>query len=108
MSAHGFVHDRTPMVTIELQLRPSPPDDARPHWWGNGMLWFYDGPARAEGRIVKVWEQDLGELTGQASRPAKVERRDGFGWVLVLALTHDRARDALAALHLPAVVETRP
>lgn len=94
-------YDRTPIVKIELQLRPSPPDDAKPYWYGYGSLCFYDGPAYAEGRVVKVWDSDLHELTERSSWSAKVERREGSGWVLVLRLAHTKAREALAALHLP-------
>jgi hypothetical protein len=106
------VNNRSPMVTIELQLRPSPPADARPYWWGYGMLSFYqlvpvEHPPHVaehrghETRPLKVWEADLHELTARSTWSAKVEHRDGFGWVLVLRLLHDKARAALAALNLP-------
>jgi len=112
-----FVHDRAPMVTIELQLRPSPPVEARPYWWGYGMLSFYIDVPREhpphvaeyrgnETRPLKVWEADLHELTERSSWSAKVELRDDFGWVLVLTLCHDQARQALADLRLPVEVAT--
>lgn len=87
---------RTAFVIIELHLRPSPPRDTRPYWWGNGRLTFRDPHTY---RIV--WEQELGEMTARSSEAGRVEWRDGFGWVLVLTLKHDRARDVLGAIGLP-------
>lgn len=87
--------NRTPMITIELQLRPHVPEDARPWWWGNSTLSFR-GP---DGETI--WERDLSLFTGRSSRSARVKKVPGFGWVLVLELPHDKARDALAALGMP-------
>lgn len=47
----GVLHRRTPIVTIEIPLWPSPPLDASPWWWGLHDLTFRDPVTR-----VNVWE----------------------------------------------------
>lgn len=91
------IHERTPMVFIELQLRPSPPPGAMPYWWGNHDLKF-----RFHGETV--WEGHV-ECAAYSSAGARVVERPGFGWVVILELAHDKARDALAKLGLPNFVE---
>lgn len=79
--------ERTPMVTVEIQLRPPVPLEAAPWWHGYHQLTF-----RESGRVVWEGTVDCAELA-----PAHVEPRPGFGWVLVLNFTHDQARAILAA-----------
>lgn len=87
-------HDRSPLVRIELQLRPHPPKDATPLFHGLSDLTFRD----ANGRVV--WDQRLPELTHRSSWSARVELVDDT-WVLVLTLLHEKAKTALDAMGLP-------
>lgn len=87
-------YPRSPIIKIELQLRPTVPDDAEPYWWGNHRLTF-----RKHGR--PVWEADIPEAAWSTGRCAYVRHEPGFGWVLVLTLMHDKAREVLGRLALP-------
>jgi hypothetical protein len=87
------IYDRTPIITVELQLRPSPPENARPYWWGVHMLDFFD----ADDRLI--WRQRVDEAA-YSSHAARVRGCAG-GWVLVLTFTHDRAKHALRSMLLP-------
>lgn len=88
-------HDRSPLLRIELQLRPHPPKDATPLFHGLSDLTFRD----ADGNVV--WDQRLPELTHRSSWSARVELADDDTWVLVLTLLHDKAKRALDAMGLP-------
>lgn len=97
------VPDRTPVVTVELQLRPQPPKGSTPWFWGAGMLDFH-GPRRKRGETVKVvWRAELPK--GVSARCCRVRYDKDFGWVLVLRFTHDDAEALLAGLSLPRYVE---
>lgn len=83
--------DRTPVVTVELQLRPQPPKGATPWFWGGGMLDFH----QHHGRDVEVvWRAELPSFW--TMRSARVEHGKEFGWVLVVRLTHWEAKSLLA------------
>lgn len=90
--------DRTPMVFMELQLRPAPPSESEPYFWGDGMLDFRLGGST-------VWRGQLPTHMIEASRPSHVEKRDGYGWVLVLCYSHDVARRVLKSLGLPSFID---
>lgn len=82
--------ERTPIVTIELQLRPWVPEHLRPYWWGNGTLSFKND----DGETVR--EFNLSDVCYRGSESAMVRKVDGgYGWVLVLRLKHDKARAIL-------------
>jgi hypothetical protein len=83
------------MIFVELQLRPSPPEGAVPYFWGVSTLTFYTSYGGE-----KIWEADLSPLP----YPKHVEKRDGFGWVLVLEYTHEDAKRVLAGMGLPECV----
>jgi hypothetical protein len=93
----GVVSDpeRTPIVFVELQLRPDPPLGSEPYFWGTGMLDFL-----LDGRTV--WRAEL-PLYGPSgsSLPAHVQRQNGYGWVLVLRYSHSDAWRVLDGLGLP-------
>ena len=91
---------RTPLVTIELQLWPQPPEGTEPYWFGNSDLAF-----RHRYDPTHVWEQNFADLTGLSSESARVECKPPFGWVLVLTLTHDKARRLLTAGGIPSDIE---
>lgn len=96
-----MIHRRTPVVTIELQLWPQPPDGTLPYFWGNSDLAFrYPGPPWEH-----AWEQNLADVTGLSSESARVECKPPFGWVLILTLTHDKARRLLDASFIPNDIE---
>lgn len=98
-----MVPDRSPIVTVELQLRPQPPKGSTPWFWGGGMLDFLS-PHRKRGETVKVvWRAELPKATQM--RSARVQYVREFGWVLVLRFTHDEAEALLAGLSLPWCVE---
>jgi hypothetical protein len=84
------------VVTVELQLRPPPPKDSHPWFWGAGMLDFL-----RDSEVV--WRAEL-PLSAR-DRSAQVEHRGEFGWVLVLRFTHEGAERLLAGLDLPRHVE---
>jgi hypothetical protein len=86
------IRRRTPIVTVELQLWPPPPPTASPWWWGHHMLSFYDEERK------EVWRRQFVHEAGKLDLPMSVRRTHASGWVLVLELTHDRARRALHAL----------
>lgn len=96
-------HLRTPMITVELLLWPSPPKDAHPYWWGAGRLDFHaaDGPGEAR---RTVWEGDLSYVCSLAEHTARVRYQDSFGWLLVLTFTHERAKRILGDLTLPNLI----
>lgn len=94
------VPDRTPVVTVELQLRPQPPKDSTPWFWGGGMLDFHDGP-RDYPEVV--WRAELPSFWSM--RSARVEYNKDFGWILVVRLTHEEAVSLLARHSWPASVE---
>lgn len=87
------VYDRTPVITIELQLRPYVPDEAEPYWYLDHVLVF-----RVHGR--PVWEARIPEAERSTGRTAYVKRVHGSGWVLVLTLMHDKAKELLDHLAL--------
>ena len=91
-----MIHDRTPFVTVELQLRPQPPPGARPYWWGYGKLTFYVEPVHE-----RVWDGDFADLVGRGSHAMRVREDLSFGWILVLTFTHDKARAILSGMNLP-------
>lgn len=93
------VPDRTPVVTVELQLRPQPPKGATPWFWGGGMLDFH-GPRRKRGETVEVvWRAQLPSFWSM--RSARVEYSKDFGWVLVVRLAHEEAKRLLAGVRWP-------
>ncbi|MES1975863.1 MAG: hypothetical protein V4472_25675 [Pseudomonadota bacterium] len=92
--------DRTPIITVELQLRPSPPEDARPYWWGLGHLDFWDADHRE-----RVWRGQAAPWNLIGSGPARVEVRPGFGWVVVVTFSHDKAKRILGREGMPAFIE---
>jgi len=95
--------ERTPIVTVELQLRPQPPNGSTPWFWGGGMLDFHS-PRRKRGETVKVvWRAELPKTVQM--RSARVQHVKNFGWVLVLRFTHGDAEALLAGLSLPRYVE---
>lgn len=99
----GLMHKRTPWVTVEMQFRPPVPSELRPYFWGCGMLSFY-----AE-RHRKVREFKLADLPGGDGSGPRMSVRDagnGFGWVLVIEMSHEHAKTALDQLGLPHAVET--
>lgn len=87
-------YTRTPIITIELQLCPPPPEDAEPYWWGSHRLTF-----RRHGQ--PVWEAHIPEADWSKGRTAYVRMEHGYGWVLVLTLMHDDAKKILDGLALP-------
>jgi hypothetical protein len=91
---------RTPVVTVELQLRPQPPKGATPWFWGAGMLDFH---VRERRQVRVVWRAELPDMA--TMRSARVEQVKDFGWVLVLRFTHDEARDMLDHVSLPDYLE---
>ena len=94
------VSERTPIVTVELQLRPQPPKGSTPWFWDGGMLDFHE----RERRDVKVvWRAELPKSV--RLRSARVQQHKDFGWVLVLRFTHADAEALLAGLSLPKCVE---
>lgn len=97
----------TPVITIELQLWPPPPRNAKPHWWGLHDLTFYE--TDASGRLVprgdgsnmfkEAWHRRIPEAA--ISSPLASVRLDANrGWLLRLHLTHNAARRVLDAIGL--------
>jgi len=92
--AGGSFHDRSPIVRIELQLRPQPPKGSTPWWCYWDTLLFYDD------QVKTVWEQKI-PISRLPSGAARVEYKgDQFGWVLVLEFLHEKAEHALKTLGL--------
>lgn len=90
------VSDRRPIIRIEVQPRPPVPSFAVPYWWGNHTLTFRDVDGSP------MWEADVPHAEYGS---AKVEKRRGFGWVIVVELRADKADGVLNVLALDRVVE---
>lgn len=90
---------RSPIVTIELQVWPQPPDEPHlePYWFGASTLAFRKRFAPWE----HVWEQQFIDLPGIK----KVVYKPNFGWVIVIELMHDPARRLLGRAGVPADIE---
>lgn len=94
------IGERRPIVTIEVQPRPPVPSYATPYWWGNHTLTFRDVDGSP------IWEAET--VPHAQYGAAKVEKRRGFGWVIVVELSADQADRALQALALDRVIEGKP
>lgn len=85
---------RTPMVRIEIQPSPPVPDRAVPLWWGYSRLMFHEPGDPGK----RIWERDIVEARQYENATFRCEKRDGFGWVILIEITHDGARKALEKL----------
>jgi hypothetical protein len=96
------IHKRSPSITLELPIWPPPPVNARPYWCYIHTLIFFD---ESEGGWREVWRRDFTELTRLEDRFGDLRvrvRKDerGFGWLLVVEVWHDVARNVLRELGL--------
>ncbi|HVH53031.1 MAG TPA: hypothetical protein VNA32_02750 [Actinomycetota bacterium] len=94
------IQDRTPVVTVELQLRPQPPKGSTPWFWGGGMLDFHQ---RRRRRTEIVWRAELPGFVRDCA--ARVVQDPDYGWLLMVRYRHAHARMLLAGVGLPECVE---
>ena len=89
---------RTIIIEFSRQLRPQPPKNSHPYWWGIGDLDFFkDGK--------KVWHQEIPEATNFFNQgfyawlkvprvylgTCKVEYDKNWGWLLKFQVSHQEA-----------------
>jgi len=99
--------NRTKTILFTRQLRPQPPPDARPYWYGLGELAFYKDRE-------KIWNQKIPEAQhtmrfnryGAKSlehpgRGMKVEFNQHWGWLLTFEISHRDADNIWAFILSP-------
>ena len=89
---------RTIIIEFSRQLRPQPPKNSHPYWWGIGDLDFFkDGK--------KVWHQEIPEASNFFKQQfynwlkvpriyfgtCKVEYDKDWGWILKFQVSHQEA-----------------
>jgi hypothetical protein len=84
------MHRKTPIVRIERQLWPQPPDDVYPYWCYINTLMFKDKETHKT-----VWQQDIPEGEFDSKWQCRVKYEDGFGWILIAIATHEKAKDMI-------------
>lgn len=91
--------NRTNFVHFSRQLKPQPPYNAHPYWWGIGDLSFHDRNGKT------VWHQEIPEaglfyvkgffdwLNVQRFyiHGCQVRRDHHWGWILEFELSHEEA-----------------
>lgn len=97
---------RTNFVAFSRCLKPQPPYNAHPYWWGLGDLTFYDKDHK------EVWHQRIPEADLFFNKGfydwlnvpryyfggCKVRRDKRWGWVLEFELSHEEAAKIWAVL----------
>jgi hypothetical protein len=90
--------NRTNFVTFSRQLKPQPPKDSYPYWWGIGDLSFYK-----YGKTV--WHQEIPEASlyfvkgfyNWLKTPryyiygCQVKLDKNWGWILEFQMSHEEA-----------------
>lgn len=100
IQAQDHYGNRTNMIHFSRQLKPQPPNDSTPYWWGIGTLSFKDNECKT------VWEQEIPEAGSYFQLPetykwldvpryffhgCSVEFDPHWGWILNFYMAHEEA-----------------